>query len=84
MHSSSSGPDRGGLPSLFFLHFGGPTDGHAPWPGYAEETPGVSPFYLIIVCSTVSDWNELHDTGVSIFCSLYTKCTGKKKKHNPH
>ena len=52
LHSSSSGPDRRGLPSLFFLHLGRPTDGHAAWPGYAEETPGVRPFCLITVCTT--------------------------------
>lgn len=55
---------------MFFLHLGGPADGHAAWTGYAEETPGVSFFYLITVCSTVLDWNQLDNTGVSIFCSL--------------
>ncbi|MEQ2192204.1 hypothetical protein XENOCAPTIV_008452 [Xenoophorus captivus] len=36
----SSGSNRRGLPSLFFLHIGGPANGHAAWPGHAEETPG--------------------------------------------
>lgn len=55
LHSCSSGPDRGGLPSLFFFHFGGPANGHAAWPGHAEETPGVSPFFLISMQYSVSN-----------------------------
>lgn len=39
-HPCSSGPDRGRLSTLFFLHLGGPADGHAPRPRHAEEAPG--------------------------------------------
>lgn len=46
--SSSSGPDRGRLPPLFFLHFGRPTYGYAAWPGYVEEAPG-----LMLFCRTL-------------------------------
>lgn len=38
--SCSSGPDRGRLSTLFFLHLGGPADGHAPRLRHAEEAPG--------------------------------------------
>lgn len=40
LYSHSSGPDRGRLSTLFFLHLGGSADGHAAWLRYAEETPG--------------------------------------------
>lgn len=38
--SCSPGPDRGRLSTLFFLHLGGPADGHAPRLRHAEEAPG--------------------------------------------
>ena len=72
---SSSGPDWGGFSTLLFLHLGGPTDGHAAWSGHAEETPGVSSFYLILV----HPWAGLNfiQQEFWFFTSLYTKCTGK-------
>lgn len=42
LHSCSSGPNRGRLSTMFFLHLGGPANGHAPRLRHAEEAPGES------------------------------------------
>lgn len=84
--SHSSGPDRGRLSTLFFLHLGGSADGHAAWLRYAEETPGKNqdaPFcdYKRVFLNAQEMFKPAGELITYSFCFCFLQCTIDLKKN---